>query len=228
MESLNKTNKRKCSKRVFMLFFYTSWVLAVPAMGTKAHAQTFAEWFRQNSTQKKYLLQQIAALQVLGGYVRDGYQIAGKGLGSISGYLSSEYTLHTGFYTRLETADPAIRKNPQIDEILNWRSEIGRAFGKVNEHTGLRPQEVQYVATVGNAVNRDCDLQIAQLQQVITDGRLKVNDSERLRLISEIHEAMKDNYRFMMSFLDGVKILIVQRQLENSSLQASRALYFTH
>lgn len=228
MKSLNRTNKRKCNKRFFMLFFYTSCVLVVSVIGTEAHAQTFAEWFRQNSTQKKYLLQQIAALQVLGGYVKDGYQIAGKGLGSISGYLSSEYTLHSGFYTRLETADPAIRKNPQIDEILNWQGEITRAFGNRNNFRGLTPAEVQYVTTVSDAVNRDCNAQVTQLQGLITDGQLKMNDSERLRMIGEIHGAMQDNYRFMMSFLDGVKILILQRQRENSSLQMNKALYLTH
>jgi len=225
MKSLSKTNQRKSSKRVFILLFYTSWILIVSVMGTKAHAQTFAEWFRQNSTQKKYLLQQIAALQVYGKYIKDGYEIAGKGLGSISGFLSSEYTLHTGFYTRLETADPAIRKNPQIGEILNWRNEIGRAFENRNNFSGLMPPEGQYAASVGDAVNKDCDLQIAQLQRVIMDGQLKMNDSERLRLISQIHGAMQDNYRFMMVFMNDVKILIVQRSRENGSIQLIRALY---
>ena len=33
-------------------------------LATTTQAQTFAEWFKQKKTQKKYLVQQIAALQV--------------------------------------------------------------------------------------------------------------------------------------------------------------------
>ena len=39
-------------------------------------AQTVAEWFRQKATQRKYLLQQIAALHVYSGYLSKGYSIA--------------------------------------------------------------------------------------------------------------------------------------------------------
>ena len=49
-------------------------LFAIISTGTRA--QTFAEWFRQSATQKKYLLQQIAALQVYIGYVQKGYSIA--------------------------------------------------------------------------------------------------------------------------------------------------------
>jgi hypothetical protein len=37
-------------------------LLLLQSLGSSA--QTFAEWWKQGSTQKKYLLQQIAALQV--------------------------------------------------------------------------------------------------------------------------------------------------------------------
>ena len=43
-------------------------------------AQTLAEWVSQKVTQKKYLLQQIAALQVYSGYLSKGYSIAKDGL----------------------------------------------------------------------------------------------------------------------------------------------------
>lgn len=46
-----------------------------------AEAQTFDEWFRQKKTQKKYLVQQIAALKVYLGYLKEGYEIAQKGMG---------------------------------------------------------------------------------------------------------------------------------------------------
>ena len=55
-------------------------IILFAVVSTSVKAQTFAEWFQQGATQKKYLLQQIAALQVYIGYVQKGYSIAKKGL----------------------------------------------------------------------------------------------------------------------------------------------------
>ncbi|MCH5688762.1 conjugal transfer protein TraI [Niabella sp. W65] len=46
------------------------FLLLVVSAGSNLQAQTFAEWFQQKKTQKKYLLQQIAALQVYIGYAK--------------------------------------------------------------------------------------------------------------------------------------------------------------
>ena len=46
-----------------LLFLFVSMLLS---------AQTTAEWFNQKATQKKYLIQQIAALQVYIGYLQKG------------------------------------------------------------------------------------------------------------------------------------------------------------
>ena len=56
-------------KKILILFLLTIIV-------TTTQAQTFAEWFRQKKTQKQYLIQQIAALQVYIGYAQKGYSIA--------------------------------------------------------------------------------------------------------------------------------------------------------
>jgi len=48
--------------------------------GAQVNAQTWNEWFRQKKTQKKYLVQQIAALKVYLKYLKQGYRIVDKGL----------------------------------------------------------------------------------------------------------------------------------------------------
>jgi len=67
------------------------------------HAQTFSEWFRQKKTQKKYLLQQIAALQVYIGYAQKGYRIAKEGLTTIGGFTKGEFDLHSDFINSLSS-----------------------------------------------------------------------------------------------------------------------------
>src|ERR1700710_1522793 len=98
--------------------------VAASAFATTVRGQTFAEWFKQKSTQKKYLLQQIAALEVYAGYLKSGYQIAGHGIGSISAYLGSENGLHSAFYQNLKRASPLVKENPQVSEIITWQGDI--------------------------------------------------------------------------------------------------------
>lgn len=55
-------------------------IITLTIFVTVCNAQTFAEWFKQKETQKKYLIQQIVAFQMYLGYVQKGYSIAQKGL----------------------------------------------------------------------------------------------------------------------------------------------------
>ena len=64
-------------------------------------AQTSSEWFRQKATQKKYLLQQIAALQVYSGYLSKGYSIAKNGLNTIKNIKNGDLLQHSNYFTSL-------------------------------------------------------------------------------------------------------------------------------
>ena len=87
MESINqiKTRADEIRRKSKKLLAFTVMTVAASALATTVRAQTFAEWFQQKSTQKKYLLQQIAALQVYAAYYKAGNNIAHNGLGSITG-----------------------------------------------------------------------------------------------------------------------------------------------
>src|SRR5690349_20806460 len=71
-------------------------------------SQTFSEWFRQNKTQKKYLLEQIAALEVYAGYLEKGYTIAKDGLNTIDKIRHGEFELHDKHFQSFKKVDPAI------------------------------------------------------------------------------------------------------------------------
>ena len=56
-------------------------------------AQTFDEWFRQGKTQKKYLAEQIAALQFYIGIAKEGYKAVGKGLQTIGDIKNGDFNI---------------------------------------------------------------------------------------------------------------------------------------
>ena len=213
---------RRKSKKLLAFVMMT---VAASAIATTLKAQTVAEWFDQKKTQTKYLLQQIAALQIYAAYYKQGNNIAHNGLNSISGSLTSENGLHTTYYNNLKNVNPAVKNNKQVSDIMQWQKDILTRMGNLDKTANLNENERQYIVQVKSALFKDCNGQITELQNVITDNKLQMSDEERLKHIGVIHTAMRDNYRFASSFADQVKVYAFQRVQENNNIITEKKIY---
>ncbi|MVN91512.1 hypothetical protein [Mucilaginibacter aquatilis] len=207
---------------------YVRLVLIALMFSTSAKAQNFSEWFRQKKTQKKYLLQQIAALQVYGGYLHKGYQIAQGGLGSIGGYIGHELLLHKDYYDRLKTASPSVKSNPQIKQIMRWQQDILFVTRAINKQGGLNESEATYAAQVTEKLLNDCDAQLHDLETVLAANKVAMNDEERLRQTGKIYEAMESNFRFVTSFQAQLGWYAYSKNKEQLDVKRLRKLYENH
>ena len=190
-----------------------------------AQAQTFAEWFSQKKTQKKYLLQQIAALQVYSGYLKTGYGIAKGGLGSITSYVGNEYGLHSSYYTHLKTVNVAVKNNPQVNDILRWQQDILKQTTAIKRQAGLTNSESKYTAKVCQALLSDCNARINDLQTILTDNKIEMSDEERIRQIARLHQAMQDNYRFAANFRSQLQLYVRNKQQEQNDHNTLKNIY---
>ena len=213
---------RRKSKKLLAFVMMT---VAASAIATTLKAQTVAEWFDQKKTQTKYLLQQIAALQIYAAYYKQGNNIAHNGLSSIFGSLTSENGLHTTYYNNLKNVNPAVKNNKQVSDIMQWQKDILTRMGNLDKTANLNENERQYIVQVKSALFKDCNGQITELQNVITDNKLQMSDEERLKHIGVIHTAMQDNYRFASSFADQVKVYAFQRVQENNNIITEKKIY---
>ena len=227
MASVEQVIKQACSlrKRAKSLLAFT---LVTAALTHCAQAQSFAEWFSQKKTQKKYLLQQIAALQVYSSYLQKGYRIAKGGLGNIGGYIGKEYGLHSGYYNHLKTVSSPVKNNPQVNEILHWQQDILKQVSQLKDQKGLTTNEEIYVRKVGNALLSDCDAQLNDLQTVLADQKATMSDEERIRQIARLHLAMEDNYRFVAGFRSQLQFYIRSKQQEIQDVNYLNRLYASH
>jgi len=227
MESINLLKRRAddIGRKGKALLAYALVTAAASLWVSQAHAQTFAEWFSQKKTQKKYLLQQIAALQVYSGYLRQGYKIANGGLGYITGSLKDEFGLHTTFYDKLRSVNAVVKNNSQVKDILTWQRDILRSVNNLDQATYLSTQEKLYVGKVKEALLVDCEEQIAALQILLTNGKLTMTDNERIKRLNSIHLAMQSNYRFIADFAGGVKVYGLKKQRENTNLETSKYIF---
>src|SRR5690554_6386829 len=154
-----------------------------------SQAQTWNEIFRQKKTQKKYLLQQIVALKVYAGYLKDGYTIASKGIHSIESFANGEFGLHDAFFSSLKVVSPIIASNEKVDDILEWQMEIKKQFSMLLKMT-IHSQRKDYFENVKDKIVKECEVDLEELLILISSGGLEMSDDERLPRLEKIHYIM--------------------------------------
>lgn len=207
-----------------VLFALLLNVIVVPLQ-----AQTFEEWFQQKKTQKKYLVQQIAALQVYIGYAKKGYKIAQEGLTTIGGFTRGELDLHTDFFNALSTVHPEIRQSPMATAIVSLQRQIVREYNKtypaLRKSKAFTDDEMDYMEGVYKRLLEDCDRNLDELKDLVTDDKLQMKDDERLGRIERLYLDMQDKYTFEKSFGNEAIVLAAARKQEQKDIQTGRALH---
>ncbi|WP_345949197.1 hypothetical protein ABDD95_20335 [Mucilaginibacter sp. PAMB04274] len=194
-------------------------------LSSTVQAQTFAEWWIQRKTQLKYLQQQIVALQVYGGYVRQGYQLTQQGLGSVTAWTGKEWSLHAAYYASLKAVKPLIQNDPKALEIFRYASAIPGQFDQLAALTGPVASQQAYITAVRQKVLQECSRDIDQLQLVMTSGKAEMTDDERIERLDQLYASMKERYAFTLAFGNQVKILSGQMQGQQAEIQTERRLY---
>lgn len=203
-------------------------ILAVVLTGSVCQAQTFDEWFKQKETQKKYLIQQIAALKVYTGYVQKGYDIAQKGLTTISNVKSGDFNLHKGFLGSLKNINPTVSRSAKAADIISLQVRTLKVYKgahkRIRGSGAFNSEEVNYIFSVFTSLLADCHTVLAELNEVITSGKLEMRDDERLVRIDNLYTRMQENYVIAQSFSGEAKLLLIQREGKKAEIQKSQLL----
>ena len=195
-------------------------VLTIPI-----HAQTFSEWFSQKKTQKKYLLEQIAALQMYIGYAKKGYEIAGGGLNTIRNITNGEFKLHDLFITGSKKVSPVVKNDVRVAEIILLEIEIIKSFASLVQQDVFNDNRMEYLLSVKGAVMQECLSDLEELLLVITSGKVEMTDDERIRRLNGIYGRMKDKAGFTQDFTNQVIVLHNQLQTEKQTVDKLRRYY---
>ena len=208
-------------KNIIVILF-----LSLPAL---VDAQTFSEWFKQKRTQKKYLLEQIAALQAYIGHARKGYDIAKEGLGIIGRIERSNLDLHTVNFGSLKNVSPSIKHSPGVASIMDLQDRIMKTYiktsGKVSTGHAFTPKEKIYVKGVLDRLLGDCDRILSEMLDVLVDGKLTMTDDERIQRIGQLQGEMQSDYLFIQTFSKGTLILAASRTRDQLGLEKARGIH---
>ena len=194
----------------------------------QAKAQTPVELFQQGATQKKYLLQQIAAFRMYIDYLQKGYSIAKQGLNTISDIKHGEFNLHKDYFNSLRAVNPKIKNYSKVADIVSLQVSIIKVYKeaskRVKQSGSFNAEEISYINGVFGRLMDDCSKVIDELIAVTTSGELEMKDDERLKRIDAMFSDLQDKYGFIQSFSNEAKLLVAWRNQEQNNIQSSRAL----
>lgn len=202
------------------------FLLATLALPTRA--QTWNEWFRQQQTQKDYLVQQIAALQAYAGTLRQGYQVLDRGISAVQHSKNGDLGLHRVFFQSLQQVNPLISQSAQLADILAWQLAISRDLATLWQRLPsqpLLPGELDYLESVRRQVLQACARDLEALWLLLTGELLQVSDAERLRQLSGYHQTMRERYQFTQHLTGETQTLLALRQRARQDLHDLHLLY---
>jgi hypothetical protein len=203
-------------------------ILILLVLAHVSKAQTRAELFEQKKTQKKYLVQQIEALELYLGYAKKGYDIANDGLRTIGAIKNVDFSLHDGFFKSLNTINPKIQKWAKAADIISLQISIlqnaRQTLKAVREDGHLSPGELDYCSSVFDDLLEDCILNIDALTVLVSSTELSMKDDERMNRIAALYLDMQDKYAFASSFGEGLARLVYSRKIDEAEIEQSKII----
>ncbi len=208
-------------KKLLIVFIIILFAETLPA-------QTSAEWLSQKKTQKKYLVQQIAALHVYAGYLSKGYTIVKGGINAIQNIKHGDLNLHADHYASSLSVNPKIKRYSKVADILSMELSIakqtGSAIKRFINSNQFTSEEVGYLKNVCNNIITACGNNLDGLSKLITGDYLQMKDDERIQGIDNIYADMQDIKMFTTSFCNNAAGVSIQRANEENEIIVSKKL----
>ena len=191
-------------------------------------AQTAAEFFRQKKTQEKYLLKQLAYLELYGSELRKGYQLAKEGWGTIKGLTADEFKLHKAFFDALAKVSGVVQNDFRVIAIAKLQVRIRSSLGALAANPAIPQYLNGYIKQVQQTVMQECDEDLGELMEVVLSGEVEMDDEARLERLELLYAAMKKKAAFTSYFCAEVQGLQVNQKGYEVDLESIRRFYEKH
>ena len=183
------------------------------------------------STEIQQLLlnvEKLAQLKKILSNMKKGYEIVSSGYNTIKDISKGNFNLHESFLDALMQVSPTVRKYQKIGEIIIFQTQLVKeyksAFRRFDASNLFNANEIKYMGNVySNLFNKSLQ-NLDELIMVITAGKLRMSDDERINAIDRIYNDMGDKLVFLRTFNKENNVLAVQRGREVVDTRVSKKL----
>ena len=187
--------------------------------------------FSQSQEAKQLLLnvEKLAELKLMLSHMKTGYQILEKGYTSIKNISQGNFNLHRDFLDGLLQVSPAVKQYSKVADIIRVQLKLVKeSKAALAEFRGTKQftiTEIEYLGNVYANLLKECLKTLDELAMVVTAGKLRMSDDERLQAIDKIYDEVMEQYTFLNEFNNGTAILSLQREKEKMDIDLMRKVH---
>lgn len=158
-----------------------------------------------------------------------GYSTLRTGYSQIENLASGNFNLHEAFLNNLFQVSPAVKNYHKTAEIISFQIKLvrdyKRAFSGFKASGQFTVNEISYLSRVyGNLFEKSLQ-QLDELTLVLTAGKLRMSDEERMEAIDRIHLDILNKLMFLTAFNQETQVLAISRSRAKQELDGIRNLY---
>jgi hypothetical protein len=161
--------------------------------------------------------------------MKDGYQILFKGYAAIKGISEGNFKLHKVFLDGLLEVSQVVKKYKRVTDIISYQTKIVKeyksAFAYFKHEQTFTSAEIEYMGKVYGNLFKQSLTSLDDLALVLTAGKLRMTDDERLQAIDKIYSSVVEQYSFLKDFNNSASYLCIQRKSEKAEIDMSRKIY---
>lgn len=175
-------------------------------------------------------VEKLAQLKNILEDLKKGYEIVSQGYSTIKNLSEGNFSIHEAFLDGLLEVSPTVRNYRRIANIVRAQiSLVGEYKAAYRRFAGsglFSFGELKYMKTVFENLFSQGVKNIEALISVITAGRLRMSDDERLTAIDAIWKEVFDQLTFLRHFNQDTKLLALQRAKASADIQTQKGLFF--
>ena len=187
--------------------------------------------FAQSQEVAQLLLnvEKLAQLKQILSDMKTGYQVVSQGYGTIKNLTKGNFDLHKAFLDGLMEVSPAVRKYKKVSDIIDYQillvKEYKTAFARFQGSGQFNEAELRYLSRTYDNLFKQSLKNIEALTMVVTAGKMRMSDSERINAIDEIYMDMQDKLSFLRHFNKSNLILTAQRERATGEVKDLKSIY---
>lgn len=185
----------------------------------------------QSDEAKQLLLnvEKLAQFKAILKNMKDGYQLLHKGYTAVKDISQGNFNLHKTFLDGLMQVSPLVKKYKRVADIVAYQVRIAKeykaAFKQFKDSKQFSISEIEYLGKVYANLLGESGKVLDELAMVVTAGKLRMSDDERLLAIDRLYEEVVDQYTFLNDFNDGTAMLSVQREKAKMDIDLMRKVH---
>jgi hypothetical protein len=190
--------------------------------------------FCQSQEAQQLLLdvEKLAQFKQILSDMKKGYEILSGGYEAIKNISEGNFNLHQTFLDGLLQVSPVVQKYERIKDIINYQVRIVKeyksAFNQFESDKTFTKIEINYMSKVYSHLFNESVNSLNDLIVVITAGKLRMSDDERLKAIDDIWNEVQEQYAFLRDFNSSTAVLSQARQKEREEVDVTRKLFGIH